>query len=116
MLELLNFATEYEQICRAWLAAADPKTPFPSRISSKRQGSTSPTGSPGSETAFFSLSFLLLEKPDMKNSQIETSIWPNYSDLTRPHPKWWFSKGNPEVSKVKDIQSSMFTFVWDRFD
>ena len=22
-------------------------------------------------------------------------IWSNYSDLTRPHPKWWFSKGNP---------------------
>jgi len=25
----------------------------------------------------------------------KTSIWSNYSDLTRPHPKWWFSKGNP---------------------
>ena len=25
-------------------------------------------------------------------------IWPNYSDLTRPHPKWWFSKGNPLIS------------------
>ena len=23
------------------------------------------------------------------------SIWSNYSDLTRTHPKWWFSKGNP---------------------
>ncbi len=22
----------------------------------------------------------------------------NYSDLTRPHPKWWFSKGNPLIS------------------
>ena len=22
---------------------------------------------------------------------------PNYSDLTRPHPKWWFSKGNPLI-------------------
>ena len=21
--------------------------------------------------------------------------WSNYSDLTRPHPKWWLSKGNP---------------------
>ena len=20
------------------------------------------------------------------------SIWSNFSDLTRPHPKWWFSK------------------------
>ena len=23
------------------------------------------------------------------------SFWSNYSDLTRPHLKWWFSKGNP---------------------
>ena len=23
----------------------------------------------------------------------------NYSDLTRPHPKWWFSKGNPLISE-----------------
>ena len=25
-------------------------------------------------------------------------IWSNYSDLTRPHRKWWFSKGNPLIS------------------
>ena len=25
-------------------------------------------------------------------------IWSNYSDLTRPYPKWWFSKGNPLIS------------------
>ena len=25
-------------------------------------------------------------------------IWLNYSDLTRPHPKWWLSKGNPLIS------------------
>ena len=24
--------------------------------------------------------------------------WSNYSDLARPHPKWWFSKGNPLIS------------------
>ena len=24
--------------------------------------------------------------------------WSNYSDLTRPHPKWWFSKGNTLIS------------------
>ena len=24
--------------------------------------------------------------------------WSNYSDLTRPHPKWWFSKGNHLIS------------------
>ena len=28
----------------------------------------------------------------------EHIIWSNYSDLTRPHPKWWFSKGNPLIS------------------
>ena len=28
-----------------------------------------------------------------------TSVWSNYSDLTRPiFPKWWFSKGNPLIS------------------
>jgi len=25
-------------------------------------------------------------------------IWSNYSDLTRPHPKWWLRKGNPLIS------------------
>ncbi len=25
-------------------------------------------------------------------------IWSNYSDLSRGHPKWWFSKGNPFIS------------------
>ncbi len=25
-------------------------------------------------------------------------LWSNYSDLTRPHPKWWFSKGNHLIS------------------
>ncbi len=25
-------------------------------------------------------------------------FWSNYSDLTRPHPKWWFSKGIPLIS------------------
>ena len=27
-----------------------------------------------------------------------TLIWSNYGDLTRPHPKWWFSEGNPLIS------------------
>ena len=31
-------------------------------------------------------------------SQDHPFIWSNYSDLTRPHPKWWFSKGNPLIS------------------
>ena len=30
--------------------------------------------------------------------QLFPSIWSNYSDLTRPHPKWWFGKGNPLIS------------------
>ena len=25
-------------------------------------------------------------------------IWANYNDLSRGHPKWWFSKGNPLIS------------------
>ncbi len=31
-------------------------------------------------------------------TQLSNYIWSNYSDLTRPHPKWWFSKGNPLIS------------------
>ena len=26
------------------------------------------------------------------------NIWSNYSDLTRPHSKWWFSRGNLLIS------------------
>ncbi len=33
-------------------------------------------------------------KPNSRGSY----IWSNYSDLTRPHPKWWFSKGIPLIS------------------
>ena len=29
---------------------------------------------------------------------LATMSWSNYSDLTRPHPKWWFRKGNPLIS------------------
>ena len=29
---------------------------------------------------------------------LDALIWSNYSDLTRPHPKWWFSKGNSLIS------------------
>ena len=27
-----------------------------------------------------------------------TCIWSNYSDLTQPHPEFWFCKGNPFIS------------------
>ncbi len=33
-----------------------------------------------------------------KNKHDEPLFWSNYSDLTRPHPKWWFSKGNHPIS------------------
>ena len=32
------------------------------------------------------------------NMLIYIHIWSSYSDLTRPHPKWWFSKRNPLIS------------------
>ena len=35
---------------------------------------------------------------NFKGGKINQLIWSNYSDLTRPHPKWWFSKGNPLIS------------------
>ena len=33
----------------------------------------------------------------------KASIWSNYSDLTRPHPKRWFSKGNPLISRKSSL-------------
>ena len=39
----------------------------------------------------FSQCFDLLKK--FQTNPKHFSIWSNYSDLTRPHPKWWFSKG-----------------------
>ena len=61
----------------------------------------------------------------------DTHIWSNYSDLTRPHPKWWFSKGNPLISgksrlvKYNNLARHMALhtiwgfccsfFVWDPF-
>ena len=62
----------------------------------------------------------------------EPSTWSNYSDLTRPHPKWWFSKGNPLISgkprlvkyynlarsTVRRLQSQpwgLLIFYWDRW-
>ncbi len=48
-------------------------------------------------------------------------FWSNYSDLTRPHPNWWFSKGNFLISgksrlvKYYSIWPDTFTsqsFVW----
>ena len=30
-------------------------------------------------------------------------VWSNFGDLTRPHPKWWFSKGNPLISRKSGL-------------
>ena len=35
---------------------------------------------------------------NMKGVNKKSLFWSNYSDLTRPHPKWWFSKGIPLIS------------------
>ena len=34
----------------------------------------------------------------LANHGTEPQVWSNYSNLTRPHPKWWFSKGHPLIS------------------
>ena len=40
-----------------------------------------------------------LEKPPLISADFQKKyIWAIYNDLTRPHPKWWFSKGNPLIS------------------
>ena len=43
---------------------------------------------------FFVPSILSKSKPSNDNY-----IWSNYSDLKRPHPKWWFSKGDHLISR-----------------
>ena len=46
-----------------------------------------------------------LEKAQGKWLQnMKGSIWSNDSDLTRPHPKWWFSKGNPLISPKSGLE------------
>ena len=47
-------------------------------------------------TAQFSTSMICHKREFSFNKN--TKFWSNYSDLTRPHPKWWFSKGNPLIS------------------
>ena len=42
--------------------------------------------------------FLLVAKTWRSWRAMVSYFWSNYSDLTRPHPKWWLSKGNPLIS------------------
>ena len=37
-------------------------------------------------------------------------IWSSYSDLTRPHPKWWYSKGNPLISGKSGLVK--YLLIW----
>ena len=41
------------------------------------------------------------------------SFWSNYSDLTRPHPKWWFSKGNHLISRKSRLVKYYTSFGSD---
>ena len=53
----------------------------------------------------------------LRNDRKLPSIWSNYSDLTRPHPKWWFSKGNLLISgksrlvKYYNLARSIHLFI-----
>ncbi len=42
--------------------------------------------------------------------KIKIHICSNYSDLTRPHPKWWFSTGNPLISEK--IRLVKYYSIW----
>ena len=42
--------------------------------------------------------FVDSERFEQEVQGVNPYFWSNYSDLTRPHPKWWFSKGNPMKS------------------
>ena len=49
---------------------------------------------------------IYLENPKMMvviDTLVVTYIWSNYSDLTRPHPKWWFSNGIPLISGKSEL-------------
>ena len=35
----------------------------------------------------------------IRNAQ-NVPFWSNYSDFTRPHPKWWFTQENPLISNL----------------
>ena len=37
-------------------------------------------------------------------------VWSNCSDLTRPHPKWWFRKGNPLILGKSRLVK--YYFIW----
>ena len=39
-------------------------------------------------------------------------IWSNYSDLTRPHPKWWFSKGFNHVQTNWNVANDEANEIW----
>ena len=42
-------------------------------------------------------------------------IWPIYNDLSRGHPKWWFSKGNPLISGKSRLVKYNNLARWDEF-
>ena len=44
-------------------------------------------------------SYQLVKTPFVIKQLGSHQTWSNYSDLTRPHPKWWFSKENPLISR-----------------
>ena len=44
-------------------------------------------------------SYQLVKTPFVIKQYGSHQTWSNYSDLTRPHPKWWFSKENPLISR-----------------
>ena len=50
--------------------------------------------------------WIILLEIDKDFSIVSTYFWAIYSDLSRGHPKWWFSKGIPHkmaLNQVKDL-------------
>ena len=55
------------------------------------------------------------EPPGTSSLHFDSWFWSNYSDLTRPHPKWWFSKGNPLISGKSRLVKYYNLARWFKF-
>ena len=56
--------------------------------------------------SFDCLKFILRCTDELLGVNFPKTIWAIYNDLSRGHPKWWFSKGIPTklaLNQIKDL-------------
>ena len=54
--------------------------------------------------------FHLAEPPSSNSKCFAIYLVKNHSNLTRPHPKWWLSKGNPLIAGKSRLVKHMFSW------